>query len=518
MTISRRSFLRGAVGATALAALPRALDAAEPAPHYLINIVRKGGWDSLWFHNAVPQAEYQALIETARPIVNGQSFINGSGNILAPYASGSGAQSRDAWSVRFPDAHVRLHPDGRTTLGPGLDFVQPADFAEICIWRGLATDGGHNLGNHILQRGGLSNNLPSFSASICAQAIAKGVARKLNYVQLASSSIELSTLAGVYAQQVQAINIPDAAAWASLTSPPTQQLGTASRRAALADTVKNLSELGVHDPTSLPATQDVLRGFVGALDGYKTVLGSNYATSADFLATVAFYADGIGAIHDNHVFKTTWFSATGVDLRANRYIATLAFRFAMAEFLVRNDLSTAIDLMVPGEGDFHNEANKECLYHLCLYAAFVLLVRRLKAAETAPGSGTSLLSRTTVVMHTEFERHPVISNLDSAMITVPGADHGDMAASIWLAGKGIKRGTVIGDFKRGPSGARYGTADYAMFRPYHPVPVDPVTGVASPGGVIPRIASLCPTMLSVFDALSYSRLNDVPVFAPVTSG
>ena len=518
MTFSRRTFLRGALGAGALAALPRTLNAAAPEPHYLINIVRKGGWDSLWFHNAVPQAEYAALVENNRPIVNGQAFINPSGNILAPYASGNGAQSRDAWSVRFPDARIGLHPDGQTTLGPGLDFVLPSDFQEICIWRGLGTDGGHNLGNHILQRGGLSNNLPSFSASICAQAIATGAARKLNYVQLAANSIELSTSAGVYAQSVQPINIPDPNAWASLTTPPTQQLGTEAARAALTSAIKDLSEVGIHDPTYLSSTQGVLRGFVGALEGYKTVLGSNYATSADFLATQAFYVDAISAIHDNHVFKTTWFSATGVDLKANRIIAQLGFRFAMAEFLVRHDLSTAIDILVPGEGDFHNEANKECLYHLCLYAAFVLLVRRLKATETAPGSGMNLLSQTTVVMHTEFERHPVISNLDSAMIEVPGADHGDMAASIWLAGKGINRGKVIGDFKRGPSGARYGTADYAMFRPYHPVPVDPVTGAVRPDGIVPRIASLCPTMLSVFGALSYNRLNDVPVFKPVTTG
>lgn len=518
MTFSRRTFLRGALGAGALAALPRTIAAAEPSPHYLINIVRKGGWDSLWFHNAVPQSEYEALIEHNRPIVDGQSFINPSGNILAPYASGDGAQSRDAWSVRFPDARIRLHPDGQTTLGPGLDFVQPSDFQEICIWRGLGTDGGHNLGNHILQRGGLSNNLPSFSASICAQSIAAGTARKLNYVQLASNSIELSTSAGVYASAVQAITIPDPTAWASLTTPPTQQLATESARAALTDTVKALSQVGIDDPASLPSTKDVLRGFMGGLEGYKAILGSNHATSEDFLATQAFYVDGISAIYDNHVFKTTWFSATGVDLKANRIIAQLGFRFALAEFLVRHDLSTAIDILVPGEGDFHNEASKECLYHLCLYAAFVLLVRRLKATEAAPGSGTNLLSQTTIVMHTEFERHPVISNLDSALIQVPGTDHGDMAASIWLAGKGINRGKVIGDFKRGPSGARFGTAEYAMFRPYHPVPVDATSGAVRPDGVIPRIASLCPTMLSVFGALSYNRLNDVPVFEPVTSG
>ena len=99
---------------------------------------------------------------------------------------------------------------------------------------------------------------------------------------------------------------------------------------------------------------------------------------------------------------------------------------------------------------------------------------------------------------------------------MPGADHGDFAASIWMAGKGINTGKVIGDFKRDATLARFGTSDYAAFNPYHPLPVDPTTGVVSKTGVIPEIASLCQTMLSVFGALSYSKLNDVAVFKPVT--
>ena len=121
MTTSRRTMLKGALGvlgAGAVGSLSRKARAEVPTPHYLINIVRRGGWDSLWFHNAVPQAEYRSLIETARPIVNGQTFISGtSGNILAPYGASSLCRAGASGAPASPMRRSDFIPTGRPRSG-----------------------------------------------------------------------------------------------------------------------------------------------------------------------------------------------------------------------------------------------------------------------------------------------------------------------------------------------------------------------------------------------------------------
>ncbi len=517
---SRRDFLKeslATLGVASLSTLPTKAQADATPRHHLINIVRKGGWDALWFHNGIAQNEFKGLIETNRPIVNGQAFINGSGNILAPFSNDFALKANNTWSVRYPDSYLGYHPDGVNTVGPGLNFMTAADFAQICIWRGVASQGGHNLGNQILQTGGLSGSLPSFSAAIAAQSISNGVVRKLHYTQLSDNSVQLNTQGGTYGQLVQPINIPNLSSWQNLTSPAANQLSTQNRRNYLNNAISSLSSGTTTGVPFMDSTKDVFTSFLNSFLGGSSILNSNYATSADFTSTVQYYQTGITGILNNHIFKTTWFNSSGADdLVANGVVGTMAFRFALAEFLVKNDLSTVIDILVPGGGDFHNNANNDALSHLCLFAAYVLLVRRLKGTESAAGTGISLLDLTTVAMHTEFERHPQLSALDEAHRSTPGADHWPPAASIWLAGKGVNVGKVIGDFKRDNVGSKYATADFKNFGGYYPLPLDPVTGQVKPNGVIPGIECLNPTMLTIFGAMSFSKVNGIYPFMPVT--
>ena len=516
---TRRDFLKyGLSGAAVLstgAYSHQAYANSIPRQH-LINIVRRGGWDSLWFHNAVPLSEIQDIVETSHLLVSSQNFVNSTGNILAPYADVYKTAAKGSWTQRFPDSNIFYHPDGQTTLGPGLNFMNASDLQEMCIWRGVTSEGGHDLGNQILQMGSLGGNYPSFSAGVATYASKSGVNRKLHYVQISNNSVELSTQCGEFSEFVQPINLPSLASWQNITSSSTTYLTNAKRRQLVDQAVESLSKVVSDNSTTNTSTQNVFSSFLNSFVGGNSITGSNFAASAEFLAIVDAYKTEIRSIVNNHVFKTSWFSNSGATdiLAANGYVDQLAFRFALAEFLVIKDLSTVVDISVPGEGDFHNNANRDALFHLGLYAAYTTLVRRLKKTELTPGM--SALEYTTVVMHSEFERHPVISHLDEASKLTPGADHWGVATSIWLAGKGVNRGKVIGDFKRGTSSSKFGSSSYNAFKPYYALPVDKTSGQVSLSGILPHIKNLNPTILSMFGALGYSKLNGVNPFTPVT--
>lgn len=516
---TRREILKyglstAAVFSTGAYALPTI---AQGVPrHHLINIVRRGGWDSLWFQNAVPVSEIQDILESARPIVSSQSFLTNSGNILSSYANNFKVPAKGSWSQRFPDSSINFHPDGQTTLGPGLNFMTASDFQEMCIWRGVTSEGGHDLGNQILQMGSLGGNFPSFSAGVAAYFAKLGINRKLHYVQIASNSVELATQAGEYADLVQPINLPNLATWQNLTSSSLSYLSNSKRRQLVDQAVESLGKIVSENQSTRTETQDTFRNFINSFIGGNSVSNSNYGASSEFLNIVDAYKTEISSIINNHIFKTTWFNNSGVpDFFAQYgYIDQLSFKFALAEFLVVKDLSTVVDLTIPAEGDFHDFNNRDALFHLGMYAAYTTLVRRLKKTEVSLGQ--SALDHTTIVMHTEFERHPIISHLTDANKLTPGADHWAASTSIWLAGKGVNKGQVIGDFKRGMSSSRFGSTTFSKFEPYYPLPVDKKSGQVNMSGILPHIKNLNPTILSIFGASGYSKLNGIEPFTPVT--
>ncbi|MFN3696914.1 MAG: DUF1501 domain-containing protein [Pseudobdellovibrio sp.] len=516
---TRRDFLKyGLSGAAVLstAAYSNIAIANNIPRHHLINIVRRGGWDSLWFHNAVPLSEIQDIVETSRLLVSSQSFVNNSGNILAPYADVYKNALKGQWTQRFPDSNIFYHPDGQTTLGPGLNFMNTSDLQEMCIWRGITSEGGHDLGNQILQMGALGGNYPSFSAGVATYASKAGINRKLQYVQIAANSVELCTQTGEFSEHVQPINLPNLGTWQNITSSSTSYLTNAKRRQLVDQAVESLSKVVSENTSTNASTQNVFSSFLNSFIGGNSISGSNFATSTEFLSIFEAYKSEIRSIVNNHIFKTTWFSSSGATdiVATNGYVDQLSFRFALAEFLVVKDLSTVVDILVPGEADFHNNANRDALFHLGLYAAYTILVRRLKKTELTPGA--SALEYTTVVMHSEFERHPIISHLDESSKLTPGADHWGPATSIWLAGKGVNKGKVIGDFKRGTSSSKFGSSSYNAFKPYYALPVDKSSGQVSLSGIFPHIKNLNPTILAIFGASGYSKLNGINPFTPVT--
>jgi uncharacterized protein (DUF1501 family) len=504
---SRRGFLQTSLAV--LGAMTQGLSFSRSAfaadakkRRHLINIVRWGGWDSLWFHNGIDMAQYRDLVDSVQAICDSSgSFKSASGNVLDAFVTNATATPNGSWHVRHSDRFLHRHPSGEP-IGPGLSFYNASDFSDVLIWRGMATNGGHSLGNRIIQSGSVGS-FASFSAIVAANEIILGNFRKLHYVQIAHTAADLFNQVGDLGSIVSPVNIPDMRAWTSVTTPESNDFSSDKRRLIDA-TVAKLSTGVVDDKRNIEDTKAKFRTFLKNYQATNELANSRYATSAKFQETVAAYSTAITSIKNNHPFRS-WF---GGALDVTEHIANLSFRFALAEFLVSEDLSTVVDILVPGPGDFHNGADDECMFMLCTHAAYLTLIRRLKNKESKAGSGISMLDSTTVLMHTEFDRHPLLSSLNPAQAAKVGTGHWERSTSILMAGHGVAGGRILGDFKRGslPS-AKYSSTDYSAFRPYYPLPIDFTTGQVRPDGMIPSINAINPTIVSIFEATSLSRLT-----------
>ena len=97
-----------------------------------------------------------------------------------------------------------------------------------------------------------------------------------------------------------------------------------------------------------------------------------------------------------------------------------AFGVAMAEFLIKKNLSAVVELGLPCT-DAHDMDDAELVKLTITHALYRELVRGLKALPLEDGSGESLLDATTIVMHTEFDRQPWLSVAQPAYWSRPGA-------------------------------------------------------------------------------------------------
>jgi hypothetical protein len=178
-----------------------------------------------------------------------------------------------------------------------------------------------------------------------------------------------------------------------------------------------------------------------------------------------------------------------------------AFRFALADFLVRNDLSAVVDLSV-WCGDYHNENDTQALRMLVVYAGVQLLISRLRTTELPDQSGRSILDVTTLAMVSEFDRSPTLSALSAGSLNRPGTNHHG-SVSVFLAGAGVPAGKTSGGFSNGHPDH----APFAKFGAFGPVPMDRDTGQPSINGEMISARTIFPTMLEIFGAASYSQIG-----------
>ncbi len=522
---SRRQFLQQSLaGLTTLSAATGAFGSRRAHAaigglqrrRHLINIMTSGGVDSLWWQNGVHSSEYFPLSRTdGGAIVQGTpgslGFVNPT-DILAPFNNNNcSLRPKVTWDLRFPDSFLSAHPfQADRLLGPGMSGFTADDLQSTLIWRGISPEGGHFLGNRIIQTGTTGDQTPSFP-SVIAQLLSLDYVRPLHYAQLARDPSAMCNQSGSLTGPALPVNIPDLEAWASVTNNK-DGLST-DRRTLLNDTIRALTQQMGASSLKLPRSKGLFASFMDFFNGAVTVGGSNYATSLEFTALVSKYADEMTTALGTHAFKGWFPSSTLFEMNISRKSTAqeteffdLASRFALAEFLVVHDLAAVVDLPTL-HTDFHQRVDDECGTMLAIYTGYRVLVRSLRQTEWPAGSGKSLLDITTVVMHTEFDRDPLLSG-DNLMLNRSGTGHFDRGGSLLMAGMGVRGGTVVGDFKRSAAG-RYTDADYpaTAFIPFSALPIDPRTGLPSPTGRVVTMRAVYPTLLSVFGAGGFAAIN-----------
>jgi hypothetical protein len=201
---------------------------------------------------------------------------------------------------------------------------------------------------------------------------------------------------------------------------------------------------------------------------------------------------------DLAAMKTTYLAGlTDIDALIYGYAAQargLAFNFAMANYLVENDIAGVVDIPGTLGGDAHGGNLISILVATFTLAGFRLLMENLRN-HILP-NGQTLLQATTLIMHTEMDREPQLTpSTPGGGDGVPGTNHGYSTTAI-LAGGGIRGGTVVGDLHRGPEHLNaYGQGWRT------PLPIDVHTGKPKPlsdGGRLISTKAIFPTILAAF--------------------
>ncbi len=536
----RRQFLKRTISSAALIALGRATAAAAaevPVPdptkrRYLVNIMIQGGYDSLVGFNAVPTNEILKLARTSGGSLvtsqNGNLSFLKSDDILAPFQNPSPygmANARDPrWDIRFPDynpnnpaeQYCKVHPLTRSaahTMGPLANIFSPEDLAEICILRGGQPEGGHGTGNRLDQTGTTGNQSASYPALVASILAARNGNKKLHYLSICESNPnEMFNQSGPLGGPALPINVKDSGAWGDLTSLSASDL-PAQRRQFMNDAIAKAgaSALAV---LQLSRSRTSLQGFLqGNQDAYA-LSSTGYAVSPEFTALWNDYKVAIMSMYSTHIF-TTWFprmkSMTAADLGSNSYdpyvdaLQKIAFRYALAEFAIRKDLAAVIDLPMP-QTDFHNYWDQDCVQALAVYTCFRKIIRNLKATPLPGAAGSSLLSVTTLMLGTEFDRDKLLW-AGGPGITGSGTGHHEMTKTLLMAGAGVNGGKVVGEIQRGPDGLFAAQFPQSSFQPFDPLPINQATGLADPSGTFWTARMIFPTVLSIFNASSASPVN-----------
>jgi hypothetical protein len=147
--------------------------------------------------------------------------------------------------------------------------------------------------------------------------------------------------------------------------------------------------------------------------------------------------------------------------------------------------------------DGHTDNGKEFVSLAIKYGMLRAMIRRLGDAGVSgavPGTaGNNFLQHTTVVMTTEFDRTALV--YQSVAGSFPGTNHGN-TASVILAGRGIRGGAVVGDFKTAPGAAGiYSSHPGVEFQ--SGLPINLKTGLPDPSGTLVTSKSIFTTMLGI---------------------
>lgn len=379
----------------------------------------------------------------------------------------------------------------------------------MAVVRGVKPEGSHFVGNRLIQNGHFSPYAISL-ALLIADHLGKSqsVPKALHYVQCVASPEDIYTQTVNYKGPFSPVAIPASTDWEALTgNRASDPLATGALRSAFNAALADLSM------ATARANRDEIKRrfeveFKRSTESAAMLFGSDLAQSPEFgfpqlvasyvneakeqfRALYAASAPVRSSLRPNLGANPTAAQLDGfVGPRANGY----AFQYALAEFLVRNDLSAVVEIMAP-TNDYHTDNIGDLRDSIVSLSFLRLLMRNLRAAPLEGVPGGRLLDVTTVSLSTEFDR-TVARGLENPGSNNPGAGHGETATFV-LAGAGIVRGRMFGMRSTGPAGI--------LSAPGFPKSLGlPITfdaaGQPSPSGHNYVHRSLLPTLMKAFGA------------------
>lgn len=548
--------------------LLRKVGASSHTKRYLINIQGQGGWDSQWFHHTYPASSVNFPQNSPDPSVASatNSVANSSGIVTNITENFFHRRFPDSELLQHPNrSDVYMGMGMKYVFSNNMDLIKD----NIAIWRGIQAPEGHGVSNHIIQGGSVSSYALSFAA-IIAQGIAdQDYQRALHYVQLTPNADAFASTWALNTGAAVAINLPDYNAFNALTAPNANEFSVASQRTLINNAVAQLSTISANR-LKMKTSQQVYNSFLNGFNSAAGLASTNIAQSNRFYYLWRNYTDAICTkvygLYDAS-FKNNCLPITGPDgttyaalnldavaaknnldsIRGAGYdwtesspyssfadakskegvdqpwltnfkmmlgnglgwwqvIINTAYNYAMAEFLVREDLSAVVDVPT-STTDAHDFSNDHLVRLTVTFTAYKTLLANLKS--------TGLLDSTTVAMWTELDRTPnwQISN-DSYN---RGTGH-NPTTSVLLAGYGVAGGKVVGDNMTGPGGAYNWQVtngkwvhDFSTIQYSSALPIDINTGLAShsASAVIPTNRCVLPTMCSIFGiSVPLQQVND----------
>lgn len=507
---SRRDLIKyGSLGPLCFGfAAPQIFGASAPRRRHFINIQGFGGWDSSWHHSPILVRDTNGLTDAVKT----SSFY---GVFPTP---------------RFPDTQALAFDDH--VVGIGMAGFTPSELTKLLLWRGLKEQGGHDNGNRNIQDGSLSGYASSYSTLI---ALALGQSpdylRPLHYVQTTNTSAEFRSQVGFSTGPGIPINLANLGSWANLSAAdPNDPINTANLQTLLDNTLVKL--VGMQEKLKPATRQKYEEEFGVGYQSMKAIRNKNYATDPayDFAPTMERYRTAV----TNYISTILFGANTGEYAKASlvtmanlptassgmrSFLTTyfganmdnLVYPYALADFLVRYDLSAVVDVSALF-GDFHNGNDQDFLRVMASLACYRELLRSLSTTPVSSTSSVSLLDVTTVALSTEFDR--TLNRYPDATDGIPGTNHSG-TSSIILAGYGINSGRIVGARGTGPQGS-YGSIGSFL----QPLPIDYKTGKPSSSGKFANNTTVAPTLLKIFGQTQpvQQNIGELPVDAVIKTG
>lgn len=546
MMLASLSFKAGLGSRVARAATP----AGKQRRHFVnVGSFARAGWDSYFFHQGLVSADYV-------PIQN-STWMNDFCTYTLRY--------QDAQAQQFGGASGPSLGQGMCLMLPAMAAISRSDsffvgapnfkvnLGDLLIWRGMTSTSAHGIAGHMVQEGALSSYAGSYSSIVSVQlSQAPDYLRKLHYVQAASSPAAMSLQSGFITGYGIPVNIGDIATWTAMTGMATAAPG--SMAALVQAATAQVNQLAAARTYSVPQSQQTYASYSSAYTSFLSVAGSSYATSTAFtnimqrynavltrvLSIIApqMFSPGPSGQSSNYTYanlasQTASFNASsnancitqecygGIPTYVADYLQAQVFGFALAEFLITNDLSAVVD--VPYQlPDCHQDMMSGVVYLTVAYILYLEFLNGLKSADAGMGDGSTVLDHTTVIFQTEFDRE---SNPSSTVAgpppNSPGTNHG-VTTSVLLAGYGVQLSgnpsapRFVGDVMTG----RYNNAGFNLtpgsYGPYFlPLPIDS-SGNPSPGGTVYDPQCILPTICQIFGALvPPQQFTGQPICTPI---